>query len=52
MAVPITDRTGKTVAALSISVRANRLRFSDFRAQLLPHLLSASESLSSRIVLD
>lgn len=52
MAVPVTLRAGQTVAALSISVRADRLRFSDFRSQLLPHLLKASERLSSRLVSD
>lgn len=49
IAVPVIDRAGKTVAGLSISVRANRMSLSEFRAQLLPHLLKASESLSSRL---
>jgi DNA-binding IclR family transcriptional regulator len=50
MAVPVIDRDGKTVAGLSISVRAERMSFSEFRAAMLPTLLTARDSLAARLV--
>ncbi|MCC2635557.1 IclR family transcriptional regulator domain-containing protein [Ramlibacter sp.] len=52
IAVPVTDRSGRTIAGLSISVHADRMRFSEFRAQMLPHLRRAGESLSARLPPD
>jgi IclR family pca regulon transcriptional regulator len=52
IAVPVTDRNGRTIAGLSISVRADRMHFSEFRAQMLPHLHRAGESLSARLPPD
>jgi IclR family pca regulon transcriptional regulator len=52
IAVPVTDRSGRTIAGLSISVRADRMRFSEFRAQMLPHLRRAGENLSARLPPD
>lgn len=50
MAVPVVDRDGVTVGGLSISVRAERMSFSEFRAELLPVLLKARDSLAARLV--
>jgi IclR family pca regulon transcriptional regulator len=50
MAVPVVDRDGKTVAGLSISVRAERMSFSEFRAAMLPSLMTARDSLAARLV--
>lgn len=50
MAVPVRDPDGRTVAGLSISVRAERMSFSEFRAAMLPALLAARDSLASRLV--
>ena len=52
MAVPVRDREGATVAGLSISVRAERMNFGEFRSALLPTLLQARDSLESRLVRD
>jgi IclR family pca regulon transcriptional regulator len=50
MAVPVTDRSGTTVAGLSISVRSERMVFSEFQAALLPALLKARDSLAARLL--
>jgi len=50
MAVPVVDRDGVTVGGLSISVRAERMSFAEFRAGLLPTLLKARDSLAARLV--
>jgi IclR family pca regulon transcriptional regulator len=50
MAVPVVDRDGTMVGGLSISVRAERMQFSEFQASLLPTLLKARDSLSARLV--
>jgi IclR family pca regulon transcriptional regulator len=50
MAAPVVDRAGQTVAALSISVRAERMSFAEFRQAFLPSLLKASDSLAARLV--
>jgi IclR family transcriptional regulator, pca regulon regulatory protein len=50
MAVPVIDREGQTVGGLSISVRAERMTFSEFRSALLPTLLKARDSLAAQLV--
>jgi IclR family pca regulon transcriptional regulator len=50
MAVPVVDRDGVTLGGLSISVRAERMSFGEFRSQLLPVLLKARDSLAARLV--
>lgn len=50
MAAPVRDPNGRTVAALSISVRAERVSFSEFRSTMLPALLKARDSLTARLV--
>lgn len=50
MAVPVVDRTGTTIAGLSISVRAERMTFAEFSAALLPALLKARDSLAARLL--
>jgi len=50
IAVPVPDPDGRVVAALSISVRAERMTFGEFRAGLLPTLIKARDSLASRLV--
>ena len=49
MAVPVSNRAGATVAALSISVRAERLSMSEFRDAFLPQLLVARDTLAERL---
>lgn len=50
MAAPVVDRDGVTVGGLSISVRAERMEFGEFRATMLPALLKARDSLAARLV--
>jgi IclR family pca regulon transcriptional regulator len=50
MAVPVVDREGRTVAAMSISVRAERMTFPEFQQALLPALRKAGDSLAQRLV--
>jgi IclR family transcriptional regulator, pca regulon regulatory protein len=50
MAVPVVDRDGQTVGGLSISVRAERMTFGEFRQALLPTLLKARDSLVGQLV--
>jgi IclR family transcriptional regulator, pca regulon regulatory protein len=50
MAVPVIDRDGRTVGGLSISVRAERMTFGEFRADLLPTLFKARDSLAAQLV--
>jgi len=52
MAVPVRDREGLTVAGLSISVRAERMNFGEFRSAFLETLRNARNSLESRLVRD
>ena len=52
IAVPIVDRTGGTVAALSISVRAERMSLAEFRTQSLPYLFKARDALAVRLMPD
>jgi IclR family pca regulon transcriptional regulator len=52
MAVPVVDRDGVTVAGMSISVRAERMGFGEFREALLPALKKAADSLAQRLLPD
>ncbi|MEJ7687004.1 MAG: IclR family transcriptional regulator C-terminal domain-containing protein [Variovorax sp.] len=49
MAVPVYDRSGSTVAAMSIAVRAERMEFVEFRDAFLPALLKARSTLADRL---
>lgn len=49
MAVPVFDREGTTVAAMSISVRAERMTMAEFREAFLPSLMKARDSLTPRL---
>ncbi len=49
MAVPVYDRSGSTVAAMSIAVRAERMEFVEFRDAFLPALLKARTTLADRL---
>jgi len=51
MAVPVFDHEGSTVAALSISVRSERLSLGELRDEMLPLLLRAQEQLAHRLFL-
>jgi IclR family pca regulon transcriptional regulator len=50
MAAPVVDRAGHTVGAMSISVRAERMSFTEFQQAFLPALLKARDSLADRLV--
>jgi IclR family pca regulon transcriptional regulator len=50
MAAPVVDTHGSTVAGISISVRAERMGFNEFRDALLPTLLKAREKLAARLL--
>ena len=52
MAAPITDRAGQTVAALNISGQANRTSAQVMQETMLPHLLAAAQSISSRLAMQ
>ena len=49
MAVPVFDREGRTVGAMSIAVRVERMTFAAFREAFLPALLKARDTLATRI---
>ncbi len=49
MAVPVLDRSGATVAGMSIAVRAERMAFVEFRDAFLPALRRASATLTGRL---
>jgi IclR family pca regulon transcriptional regulator len=49
MAVPVFDREGRTVAAMSIAVRVERMTFHAFQEAFLPALLKARDTLAGRI---
>ena len=49
MAVPVYDREGTTVAAMSIAVRTERMGQAEFRQALLPVLCKARDALASRL---
>jgi IclR family pca regulon transcriptional regulator len=49
MAVPVHDRAGTTVGAMSIAVRAERMTLAEFRDAFLPALCKARDQLSARL---
>lgn len=49
MAVPVFDREGVTVAAMSIAVRVERMEFVEFREAFLPALRKARSTLQARL---
>lgn len=49
MAVPLSDRTGSFVGAMSIAVRAERMTMAEVRETFLPALLRARSHLASRL---
>ncbi len=51
MAVPLRDRQGQVVAAISIAVRVERMGMGEFRDALLPMLKRARDTLAERLPL-
>ena len=49
IAAPLTDRSGRTVAALNISGQANRTSEAHMREHMLPELLRAAAAISHRM---
>jgi IclR family pca regulon transcriptional regulator len=49
LAAPITNRAGRTIAALNISGQANRTNAKAAQEQLLPALLRAAQTISQRL---
>lgn len=49
MAVPVSDRAGNAVGAMSIAVRAERMTMAEFREAFLPSLLRARTTLATRL---
>ena len=49
MAVPVRDRTGTAIGAMSIAVRAERMSMVEFRDAFLPALKLASSTLTARL---
>lgn len=49
MAVPVYDRSGATVAAMSIAVRSERMEFVEMRDAFLPALQKARNTLAGRL---
>jgi IclR family pca regulon transcriptional regulator len=49
MAVPVLDRSGATVAGMSIAVRVERMTFVELRDAFLPALRKASATLTARL---
>jgi IclR family pca regulon transcriptional regulator len=49
MAVPVSDRAGNAVGAMSIAVRAERMTMVEFREAFLPSLLRARTTLATRL---
>lgn len=49
MAVPVRDRTGQVVAAISIAVRVERMGLGEFRDAFLPMLNRARDTLERRL---
>jgi IclR family pca regulon transcriptional regulator len=52
MAVPVFNRAGASVAAMSIAVRADRMSLSEFREAFLPPLRRARARLAERLFQD
>jgi IclR family pca regulon transcriptional regulator len=49
MAVPVYDREGGAVGAMSIAVRAERMTLAEFREAFLPALRKARDTLATRL---
>ena len=49
MAVPLHDRQGQVVAAMSIAVGLERMGMAEFRDAFLPMLLRARDTLAQRL---
>ena len=49
MAVPVHDRSGSLVGAMSIAVRAERMSFAEFREAFLADLRKAGTTLGERL---
>jgi IclR family pca regulon transcriptional regulator len=49
MAVPVFDRAGQVMAAMSIAVRAERMTLAEVREAFLPSLRKAAGSLVTRL---
>jgi IclR family transcriptional regulator, pca regulon regulatory protein len=49
IAVPVLDRHGRVVSAMSMAVRSERMAFSEFQESYLPVLRRASQNLSTRL---
>jgi IclR family pca regulon transcriptional regulator len=49
MAVPVFDREGDAVGAMSIAVRSERMSLTEFRDAFLPALMRARDTLKSRL---
>ena len=52
MAAPVTDRAGQTIAAINISGQANRTSAKVMQETMLPLLLAAAQSISTRLALQ
>ena len=52
MACPVTDRAGQTIAAINISGQANRTSAKVMQETMLPLLLAAAQSISTRLALQ
>ena len=52
MACPVTDRAGQTIAAINISGQANRTSAKVMQETMLPLLLTAAQSISTRLALQ
>ncbi len=52
IAVPIRDRTGKTVAAINVSTQAVRFTASEMRREILPRLKQAAERIEDYFVVQ
>ncbi len=50
MAVPVLDRSGRVMAAMSIAVRAERMTLAELRETFLPALRKASNNLMARLL--
>lgn len=49
MAVPVTDRSGQVVAAMSIAMRSDRMGMTEFKEAFLPALLRARTTLAAKL---
>ncbi len=49
LAVPVLDRAGAVVGAMSMAVRADRMSMAEFRSEMLPVLRRSRDALASRL---